>query len=288
MKIKIILIAYLISLTSIGLNAFHLSETAYLGLETGFGFSSYTELNQGINNTASSLESIYGASAIGQEFKELIFEIPIILKFGLRPFEGTLGQKLSFFIKTGYNLTFSWNDISYNNSEIEYKYNVGIIPIELGAEYRLFKLKFMGTSFSIYGGISAGIYFGYFSNIFTDSQSASGINADLYPQNYSGNTIGGTLSLTAVWRLSGKVSLTGTVSYRYAIINNLTGDIKQDDGTTRKEQLYISDTGFVSSDSQPAGTIPGKINLRGFSFSFGIQFSFGEKRYSNIPEGLYR
>jgi len=288
MKTKIIFSIYIFIFSSITINAFHLSDIAYLRFETGFAFPAYTELNQGIKNTANSLESIYGSLAAGRKFKELNFEIPFSLKFGLHPFKGDTGQKLSLFIKTGYNLTFSWNTIAYNNSTIKYKYNVGILPLELGAEFRLFKLKFIGTEFSIFTGLSAGLYYGFFSNVFTDSLSASGINTDLYPQNFSGNTIGGTLSFSALWRLSGSFSFTGTASYRYAVINKITGDIPQGDGTTRKEQLYISDTGFVSSDAQPAGTVPGKIDMSGFSLSFGIQFSFGEKRYSDIPEGLYR
>jgi len=270
------------------LNAVDLPDSLAVSLESGFSFSTYSILNQGIQNSAANLESIFGPDGAGRSFKDLNFEIPILIKASLAPFGGKFGRKLSLFFRTGYLPTFSWNTINLIDTTLEHRYTVGVMPIEIGAEFKLMSFTFLGKRFSLYSGLGFGLYSGTFSIGFTDSNNTSGVDQSTYPRSYGGRGMGFLLSLNGIWKISNTFSIISGISYRYANISSLKAHVTRSDGSVEDEQLFTNSTGFVSSMEQQTGTTPAEINLSGLSISFGVRFSFGEARLTDIPEGLYR
>ena len=246
-----------------------LPSRLFFRLESGFGFSTYSSINQGINNTSKEMVILYGLDAEGKDFKQLDFDIPIMLKVGFRPFNGKIGKNIVTYVRTGYILTYSLNNISLTTTSLNYEYKMGILPFEIGAEYQLLRMEILGLPLSFYGGLGAGIYWGFFSK---------NDNGDL--QKYSGSSLGINVSFTTTLQISRKLSIVGNIHYRYANISTLKNN--------HNEQLYISDTGFLTSQTQPPDTSAAQINLSGLGISFGIQFSLGDKRLTDIPEGVYR
>jgi len=274
------LLFFVLSLSfSVTCFGYYLPSQSYLQIESGFGFSTFSSLNQGITASAANLENDFGAQAAGKEFKPLNFEVPILVKLGLRPFTGSAAHNMLLSIRSGVLLTHSWNSGIFSDSVINFNYAVAIVPIEIGLEYQLFSFGFIGGTLSVSGGIAAGAYFGFFRQGYSESPAVTGTDLSQFPKVYSGIGFGGSVSLNTVWQISSSIGISGSVFYRYANIGSLK------DGNN---QLYINQTGFTAAASQPANSEAAGINLSGVGFSFGINFAFGEKRITNIPEGVYR
>jgi len=260
----------------------------YVNIESGFSFSTYSSLNTGIRNFSNTLEDTFGPSAAGKELQDFNFDIPILLKAGISPFSGKTGRRISLFLYTGYIPTFSWNTIRLLDTTLEYDFTVGVLPIEIGAEYTFMQFRFLGGKMAFSAGAGFGMYRGTYSIGFTDSNGTSGIDTSTYPREYGGWGYGAIFSFNSVWKVSDQISIVGSLSYRYANISALKSYVTRSDGTVVNETLYIGNSGFTSAEEQPAGMSPAKINLSGVSIRFGVRFSFGTVRLTDIPEGLYR
>ncbi len=265
---------------------FQLPEKSFLRLEGGFTFPTYSSLNTGIKGEESGIKTAYSPDADDLVFKNLNFESHLFIKAGTRLLSGSIGRRLMFFLNAGYAKASSLNTVRFTDSILQYDYSVTIFPIELGAEISFATLQIFNKNLDLSIGLGFGTYIASMVLDFRGSASSS----DLYrfPSKYSGIGFGFTATFSAHYRFTDNFGVVLTGYYRMASINKLQGNIIQADGFTSKETLYIDGGNFASSSSPVTGASAATVDLSGPGVFLGIQWSFGEKRLTDIPRGFYR
>lgn len=240
----------------------------YIRLESGIGFSSFSDLNGGIDGLVADLQGTYGSALSEVSLSKLDFQIPTSVKLGMSPLWGWL----AFTVKGGYGMARSWNKVTINTDQLTYNFLVDMIPLEIGIELTLFSV---GDSVQFKLGAAYVYCSGKYTFEYDATENLAGVNLARYPQVYEGSGGGVTFSLTGVFQLSDNFGLFLTLGNTIASIDKLEGDIRQDDGSTRREQLFVQNGQFVSAPDQPADASPVRLDFSGPSLTLGVQFSFG-------------
>jgi len=267
-------------------SGFLLPEKSYVRFSSGLSFNTYSDINTGITGEENSLKTIYSANADDFSFKRMKIEVPILFQGGIRLFSGSFGRELSMFVRTGYSYASSANTIRFTDSILQYDYSISLIPLEVGFEISIARMQLFNRNLDLIFGIGAGVYR---ANLTFDFRGYSA-TYDLYkfPTSYSGMGIGGIASLSFHYRLDENIGILISGYYRLAKIPSLSGSITQSDALKRDETLYINNGTFGSAPVLPNGASKAGLDLSGAGFTLGFQWSFGEKRLTDIPRGFYR
>lgn len=254
-------------------------------VESGVGFPALGDLNTGIGGREFALRTDYGSAAAELSLNRLQFNVPLTLRLGWRPFEGGLGRRLAFTLKSGLLQSSARSEIAFSDSNLVYEYQVRVIPLELGLDITAGNFLFLGagssgkheSGFQVQLGVAGGVYFGTFSESFSAEPNVLEQNLNVYPKEYSGTGFGVVFSASVLWKLSHSFGVSLTGYYRLASIDSLRGDIRQEDESVENKQLYISGASFSGSGDAA------RIDLSGPGLSLGFQYSLGK-----VPLGSTR
>jgi len=284
--LTIILATFLSASVSYGEVKFGVSLTG------GYSSIDNSDFNDSVDGTVNFYKDIYDANSLESyevSFEKITGTLNGDMEIRIIPVEsfmiGLGVGYMSFPVSTFVN---KYNDTIAGSIDYEQEISTKVIPLSFSAYYVI------GAGKNLNLNIGAGVeYYMGSTSIKNTKNERNGTALTLEDTaDYSGSGIGVSLKLGGELKVSSNFSFLGGIIGRFGKVSGFEGDVKQADGTTKKEKLYsydlsannktyhlfASDTEEEKSNAEKDSTISNleeaSVILSGVSIYLGIGLTF--------------